>query len=163
MPKIIKSYFINPNFDPKQMNTVLRQTDEMFGIIFDYLNKLNIPVFKNIRHIVIPSFGSDETVSTGDGTIGITVPEEMDGYVLTDVLSSVYSPSTTGNLNIQIRLERVGVDKDLLTTKVVILGGGYYGTKTVKKVVYKGDLIFPDVDLAGSGTLGLFTVLTFEE
>ena len=154
-----KPYFIMSNLDPEQMRITLRQIDEMFGILFENINQTT----RNIRHIVIPSFESDESFTTGDGTIGITVPEEMDGYVLTDVLSSVYSPSITGNINVQIRLERAGVDTDLLTTKVVILESEYYGTKTVKKVVYKGDIIFPDIDLAGSGALGLFTVLTFKE
>jgi len=153
-----KPYFIIPSSDPKQLYVALRQIDEMLGILFENINQTT----KDIRHIIIPSFGSDELVIIRDGTIGITVPEEMDGYVLTDVLSSVYSPSITGNINVQIRLEREGVDTDI-GDLIVILEDGYYGTKTVKKVVYKGDIIFSDVNLAGTGTLGLFTVLTFEE
>ena len=153
-----KPYFIIPSSDPKQLYVALRQIDEMLGILFENINQTT----KDIRHIIIPSFGSDELVIIRDGTIGITVPEEMDGYVLTDVLSSVYSPSITGNINVQIRLEREGVDTDI-GDLIVILEDGYYGTKTVKKVVYKGDIIFSDVNLAGTGTLGLFTVLTFKE
>ena len=153
-----KPYFIIPSSDPKQLYVALRQIDEMLGILFENINQTT----KDIRHIIIPSFGSDESVIIRDGTIGITVPEEMDGYVLTDVLSSVYSPSTTGDINVQIRLEREGVDTDI-GDLIVILEDGYYGTKTVKKVVYKGDIIFSDVNLAGTNTLGLFTVLTFEE
>ena len=153
-----KPYFIIPSSDPKQLYVALRQIDEMLGILFENINQTT----KDIRHIIIPSFGSDELVIIRDGTIGITVPEEMDGYVLTDVLSSVYSPSITGNINVQIRLEREGVDTDI-GDLIVILEDGYYGTKTVKKVVYKGDIIFTDIDLAGTGALGLFTVLTFKE
>ena len=153
-----KPYFIIPSSDPKQLYVALRQIDEMLGILFENINQTT----KDIRHIIIPSFGSDELVIIRDGTIGITVPEEMDGYVLTDVLSSVYSPSITGNINVQIRLEREGVDTDI-GDLIVILEDGYYGTKTVKKVVYKGDIIFSDIDLAGTGALGLFTVLTFKE
>ena len=148
-----KPYFINPT-SFKQA----RDVDEMFGILFEHLSA----TVANVRHIVIPSFGSDESVATGDGTVGITIPEEMNGYVLTDALASVYVPSTTGNINVQIRLERAGVDTDI-GDLVVILEDEYYGTKTLKKVVYKGDIIFADVNLAGSGALGLFTVLTFTE
>jgi uncharacterized repeat protein (TIGR01451 family) len=37
--KILKPYFIIDNLDPEQMRATLRHTDEMFGIVFDYLNK----------------------------------------------------------------------------------------------------------------------------
>ena len=37
--KILKPYFIIDNLDPEQMRITLRHTDEMFGIVFDYLNK----------------------------------------------------------------------------------------------------------------------------
>jgi hypothetical protein len=153
---IKKPYVILPT-DSKQA----RQIDEMFGILFEHLTSATVA---NVRHIVIPSFGSDESVTTGDGTIGITIPEEMNNYVLTDALCSVYSPSTTGNINVQLRHSRAGTDVDLLTDKIVILEGGYYDKVShINKVVYKGDIIFPDIDLAGSGTLGLFTVLSFKE
>jgi ACT domain-containing protein len=173
MPKLIKPYFINPNFDPKQMNTVLRQTDEMFGIIFDYLNKDTSATTKNIRHICVPSFSTAETVMIMDGTASFVVPEEMDGYVLTDVLSTVYV-TATADTDIQLRLSRINEaetardDTDLLMDGVnpdylEILVDELYGTKKLRKIVKKGDIIFVDVDDTSGDALGLFTTLTFEE
>ena len=121
-------------------------------------------LISSARHIVIPSFDTDETIIIGDGTIGITIPEEMNGYTLTKALASVYSPSTSGNINVQLRHSRAGTDTDLLTNEIIVLEDEYYGeVENINKIVYKGDLIFPDVDLAGDEALGLFTVLTFEE
>ena len=153
--------------------------NERFPVIFNYgeevdggklMEDLKFLLNRKIevtRSIVIPSFGSDESITIGDGIIGITVPSDMNGWRLIKVLSSVETPSSSGTIDIQIRRARKGVDTDLLTTKVTISINDYFAEDGIidndERIVKTGDIIFADIDLAGSGALGLFTVLTFKE
>ena len=153
--------------------------NERFPVIFNYgeevdggklMEDLKFLLNRKIevtRSIVIPSFGSDESVTIGDGTVGITVPSDINGWRLIKVLSSIETPSSSGTIDIQIRRARKGVDTDLLTTKVTISANDYFAEDGIidndERIVKTGDIIFADIDLAGSGALGLFTVLTFKE
>ena len=132
----------------------------------DFLAIINAITSKS-RSIVIPSFDSDEFIYVLDGTIGILIPSDMDMWKLTTVLSSVVIASSSGTIDIQIRRIREGVETDLLTTKVTISKEEYFAEDGEidedENMVRTGDLIFVDCDNAGTGTVGLFTVLTFEE
>jgi len=167
MPKYIKPYIIYST-DSKQA----RQIDEMFGIIFEHLGETSATV-ANVRHITVPSFSTAEQVMLMDGTASFVVPEEMDNYTLTTVLSTVYL-SASGDTKIQLRLSRMNeaeterTDSDLFMDGVnpdylIILAGNLYGEKTnLKTTVKKGDILFIDVDDTSGDALALFSTLTFE-
>ena len=92
--KILKPYFIIDNLDPEQMRITLRHTDEMFGIVFDYLNKF-VTDTEIIPVLYISVTSSPSVVEKGgfltytieywnsgkDTAMGIVIKETYDAYV----------------------------------------------------------------------------------
>jgi hypothetical protein len=116
--------------------------------------------------VSVAVFGSDESVATGDGTIAISIPFELNGFKLVRATGVVHTQGVTGYTEIQIRRRRGGSDADMLTTLITI-GEEYYNTSTGIEIsssgVQEGDQIYVDVDSVHSGTApkGLSVVLTF--
>jgi len=129
------------------------------------------PVISNaiiIKSACIVSFDRATAVATGDGTFAFTVPAQLDGMNLVDVVCSVNDKGVTGATDIQIRRRRAGSNADMLTTKITI-GDEFFatdeGVNASNDDVATGDQIYVDVDAVHSGTApnGLSTVLTFQE
>jgi hypothetical protein len=102
-------------------------------------------------------FASDEDVLVGNGTIGLRVPAELNGWVITDAGAAVGTAGTTGTTDVQIRRERVGTPRasaDVLSTKVTIDSAETdSSTAATARVINAanddlatGDLLFCDVD-----------------
>lgn len=124
-------------------------------------------VVKVVRSAGIVPFGSDETVTTGDGKIGFAVPAILNGFNLTAAIASVGTPgSTSGTTDIQIRRVRSGTPADMLSTKITLSTSEYFAAdgviNTSNDDVNTGDLIYVDVDAVnGTPPSGLSITLTF--
>jgi hypothetical protein len=69
---------------------------------------------------------SDEDVLVGDGTVGLAVPVECNGWVVTAVSAAVDTAGITNTTDIQIRRRRGTASRssaDLLSTKITIDSG----------------------------------------
>lgn len=115
----------------------------------------------------IKVFTDRGTVLLGDGRFIFAIPSDLNGWNLTAVAAYVTSPSSSGKPTVQIGNLTTGFD--MLTTKVsvdVSESTSYTASvapviSAAHKQVSTGDLISIDVDIAGTGTLGLGVMLTF--
>jgi hypothetical protein len=112
-------------------------------------------------------FPSDIEIEVRNGTIGLTIPAILAAYDLSDVLVSVYEPGVgIGELQVQIRRSREGLDVNMLSTMVTLSAAEYYQDDGVINATYqdinKGDQIFIDVKAVTATTppKGLSVVLT---
>lgn len=109
--------------------------------------------------------GSGTAVSTGDGTVGIPITAELNGYDITNVTVAVHDKGVTGTTDVQIRRRRAGADVDVLSTKVT-LGDEFYVADGVVDTsnddLQTGDVLYYDVDAVHSGTApnGLYVAVT---
>lgn len=107
------------------------------------------------RFIGIAIVESDTAVAIADGTIGIPVTADLNGWDIVGVQANVYTKGVTGTTDVQVRRQRGATDTDVLSTKVTI-GDEYYaadGTiNTSNDDLATGDMIFVDVDAVHSGT-----------
>lgn len=120
-----------------------------------------------VRSTCITPFASNETVATGDGTIGFCVPSSMNGLNLTAVTASVVTAGgTAGTTDIQVRRLRGATAADMLSTKVTLSISEYSASDGIPNPsfddVATGDLIFIDVDTINTvAPSGLSVALTF--
>lgn len=118
------------------------------------------------KSVTFVLFESDTSVATGNGKVAFTIPADLNGLNLSDVIASVHTKGITGTTDVQIRRRRAGSDVDMLSTKITI-GDEFYATDEVidgaNDDVQTGDQIYPDVDAVHSGTapLGLSVTVTF--
>lgn len=118
------------------------------------------------KSVTIVSVESGTAVTTGDGTIAWTVPAQVNGMDLVQVVCSVHTKGITGTTDVQVRRRRAGVDADMLSVKVTIGDEFFASDETIDTAnddVQTGDQIYVDVDAIHSGTApnGLSTTLTF--
>ena len=131
------------------------------------VNNIEIsPSFSQNKSVCMSITDSDEAVEVADGLIAFTVPFELNGYELIDVLCSVYEKGITGTTDIQIRRRRDGTSVDMLNAKISIKDEWFVRNGVVdiySKDIVTGDQLFVDVDAVHTGTapLGLSVVLTF--
>jgi len=146
------------NIAGKTYRMALVLTKKMMDDLFDTSGK---------KMFGINLFDSGTSVATGDGTIGIPVPADFNGYELQDVLCTVHTKGVTGTTDVQVRRRRAGSDVDMLSTKVTI-GDEFYANdgviNTSNDDIATGDELYIDVDAVHSGTApqGLSVILTFE-
>lgn len=128
--KILKPYFIIDNLDPEQMRITLRHTDEMFGIVFDYLNKF-VTDTEIIPVLYISVTSSPSVVEKGgfltytieywnsgkDTATGIVIKETYDDYVTFD--SADPAPDVGTNDTWTIGTVTTG-KKNIITITVVV-------------------------------------------
>jgi hypothetical protein len=120
------------------------------------------------RTVAIKVIEDGITLTTGDGKIYFTVPEELDGMSLVTVGAHIYTTSSSGNPSIAIYNKTDSVD--MLSTNITIDSTEYdSSTATTSAVintsyddVATGDEIRIDVDVAGTGTKGLEVRLGFK-
>jgi hypothetical protein len=116
-------------------------------------------------------FSDTATVATGDGKFGWAVTRDVGDAYLLEADAFVTTVSSSGAPTIQIRNSTRGVD--LLSTKITIDASeftSYTATTPAvvddtgtppKSFVQVGDILWVDVDVAGSGAKGLGVYLLF--
>lgn len=120
------------------------------------------------RTLQIAVFESDTAVATGDGTVGLGISSELNGFEIVNVTAFVYDQGVTGTTDVQVRRRRGGANVDVLSTKVTV-GAEYYAAdgviNTSNDDLATGDMLFVDVDAVHSGTApnGLTVVLTLQK
>ena len=115
------------------------------------------------------AISAEADLESGDGLDTIYIPQELNGYNLTDIAICIHTVSTSGLVTIQ--LYNVTDSQDMLTTKATIDQGERtsYTAVTQPQVngsyddVATGDRLRIDVDGKGTGVKGLDVYLTFEE
>lgn len=121
--------------------------------------KLDVPTVVYLK--VIPDAAA---ITTGDGKMYFTVPEQLNEQYLTKVDTAL---STPGSSATEVMVAVNGTDK--LTTKAKIDAteySSYTGTRgvvTASTQVNTGTLIRIDVDAAGTNAKGLDVILVFEK
>ena len=122
-------------------------------------------VMKTIVYIqVLPA---SEALEVGDGQMYFTVPNDLDSADLVDADASVYTASSNGTPSIQLTVD----GNDMLSTLITIdeneTSSYTAATQPVVNPTYEtvsvGQKIGIDVDVAGTGTLGLDIILVFEK
>ena len=122
----------------------------------------------SINHVIIFKVIEDtDSLNTGDGQFFFVIPAALNGSNLAAVAAHVYTVSTSGLPTIQIR--NVTDSVDMLSTKLTIDANESDSKDaltpavidTTKDDVATGDVLAIDVDVAGTGTLGLEIRLQF--
>lgn len=122
---------------------------------------------------VVEIMASDMTtaITTGDGKAGFMVPAKLNGWNLVRAHAGLLgAQSTSGTPTVQIRRVRSGTPADMLSTKITIDANEStsYTAATAPVVdtsnddVATGDLLYVDVDVAGTGAKGLIISLGFQ-
>lgn len=115
------------------------------------------------------------SLTTGDGKAYFRIPTALNGMDLISVAASVIAKSTSGTPTVQLARGRQANATsahsftDMLTTKVTIDANEFdskdaaaaVAIDTANDDVVTGDLIRIDVDVAGTGTTGLFVTCAF--
>lgn len=118
--------------------------------------------------VVTPAIGAESTVVVVDGAGFVPIPASYNGKNLVSVIATVTTPSSSGDLTIQLRRSRGNVD--MLSTPITIVAGQNSSTSggaaqpvvnTANDDVVTGDLVFIDVDAAGTDAKGLAVTATY--
>lgn len=146
------------------------QAQDAVGTIIDGDDLVYIdatPLLGSRRAVQIPvTDPAGAALSTGDGQgVPFIVDNAWDGKNLTDCWSGVVGAQSTaaGPVTIQLRRVRSGVSADMLSTKITIDDNETFSfTAAVARVIDNtkddlalGDLIYFDIDVAGTGAKGL--------
>lgn len=124
---------------------------------------------------VLVSDPQGSAITTGDGKACFQVPSVMNGWNLVAVTGSVSTVSSSGIPTVQLRRSRrtnatTRSDADMLTTKLTIDANEFESSDAAAAVaidtsnddVNTGDIIFIDIDVAGTGAKGLFVSMIFQ-
>lgn len=109
----------------------------------------------------------DTLVTTGDGKLIFLIDSSLNGLNLTGAQAYVTTVSSSGTPTVQIRNVTDAVD--MLSTRITVDVSEFssYTAATPPVIngatddVATGDRIAIDVDVAGTGTMGLGVILTF--
>lgn len=121
------------------------------------------------RIVQVKVFDDATALSTGDMKASFAIPVELNGLNLVDADAFVTTVSSSGLPTVAIRRERSGSAVDMLSTSITIDASEKtsYTAATAPAInasnddVATGDLIYIDVDGAGTGAKGLGVVLVF--
>lgn len=122
------------------------------------------------KEITIEAIAAATAVTTGDGKLYFRIPSNLNGMNLVAVEASVFAKSTSGTPTVQIARGRQSSATsahsfvDMLSTLITIDANDYDSKDATTAAVINtsnddvatGDLIRIDVDVAGTGTTGLF-------
>lgn len=131
--------------------------------------QLPIKNWKNVGRIIELKLFDDTTiVTTGDNKLVFCIPASLDGAVLQDAQAFVSTVSSSGTPTVQLR--NVTNSADMLSTVITIdINEKTSYTATTPRVidprynvVHTGDIISVDVDVAGTGTMGLGVILELQ-
>ena len=122
-------------------------------------------------------FSAGVTVTTGDGKYYLPpMPTALNGYFLTGAIATVFAKSTSGTPTVQVARGRQAAAgtahafSDMFSTLLTVDANEYCSLDATAAVVIDttyddiltGDIIRIDVDVAGTGTTGLFVTLIFK-
>lgn len=115
----------------------------------------------------IKIFSDTESVSTGDGKFIFAISSAIDGFRLAYAHAYVTTVSSSGTPTVQIR--NVTDSVDMLSTRITIDANEYtsytaaaaHVVNAANAEVATGDRIAVDVDVAGTGAMGLGVILGF--
>jgi hypothetical protein len=118
--------------------------------------------------IILKAIADDDTLTTGDGKVYFTIPEQLTGMNLISAKAHVYTVSSSGLPTIMIH--NLTDTSDMLSVAITIdenekdSSSAATGetVNTSEDDVVTGDEIRIDVDTAGTGTKGLEVRLTFD-
>ena len=130
-------------------------------------NLLN-PDWKRVGRILKYKVISDtDTLVAGDGIMIDFIDEELDGTMLISAAAYVSTPSSGGNVTVQV--QNVTQAKDCFSIGLVIDANEYSTLTGVTPyiiddsiVYHAGDQLSIDIDGAGTGTSGLIVKLSFQ-
>jgi hypothetical protein len=119
------------------------------------------------RTLILKVIEDSDSVNTGDGQIYVTIPTTLNNHNLSAVGAHVYTASTSGVINIQIR--NVTDSQNMLSTPIYIdqMENDSSTAATASTIntsyddVVTADVLAVDVDGAGSQTKGLEVRLSF--
>lgn len=124
---------------------------------------------------ILVSDPQGSAITTGDGKAGVRIPASMNGMDLVAVAMSVSTVSSSGIPTVQLRRSRrssatARSDADMLSTKLTIDASEFdtvdaaaaAAINTSNDDVQTGDVIYVDIDVAGTGAKGLFVEMTFQ-
>ena len=102
---------------------------------------------------------TDTAPTVADGLDGIPIPVELNGWNIVSVhINAGDAKGTSGTTEVQVRRKRVGVDVDVLTTKVT-MGDEWFAAdgsiNTSNDDLATGDMLYVDLDVVRTGLLGL--------
>jgi len=152
--------FTYEDFTPEQIATLQQPATAAAQLLEEEVS--------NVSTIVEMKIIDENTVlATGDGQGSFVVPEELNGCEILKVHAAVSTPSSSGLPTFQLRTL---AGNDVLSTKVSIdatENTSYTATtphvvNPTYKTVATGDILFPDVDIAGTGTKGARLIITFK-
>ena len=124
-----------------------------------------------VEDVEIMASDMTTAITTGDGKAGFMVPTKLNGWKLIRANAALLgAQSTSGLPTIQIRRVRSGTPQDMLSTKITIdANESTSHTAATSSVidtnyddVQTGDLIYVDIDVAGTGAKGLIVNLSFQ-
>lgn len=110
-------------------------------------------------------------ITTGDGKAGFMVPTKLNGWNLIRAHAGLLAAQSSSGLpTVQIRRVRSGSPADMLSTKITIDANESTShtaatapvIDTSNDDVATGDLLYVDIDVAGTGAKGLQIVLEFQ-
>ena len=110
------------------------------------------------------------TITTGDAKAGFMIPTKLNGWNLIRAHAGLLAAqSSSGVPTVQVRRVRSGTPVDMLSTPITINANEWTSHTAASAVVdgsnddvATGDLIYIDVDVAGTGAKGLIVVLEFQ-
>ncbi len=114
--------------------------------------------------IYLKVFWHDEAVQTGNGKLYFTVPAYLNGGVISDFDIAVIGASSSGLVTVQMAncgANPAAAGTDILSTRATIDVGEFNSMNAATQPVISspnlatGDVLRIDVDVAGTGTLGL--------
>lgn len=125
------------------------------------------------KSISMQVFDAGTTVATGDGKLYLRVPSSLNGMNVIGVSAGVFAKSTSGTPTVQIARGRQANATsahsfvDVLSTLITIDANEFDSKDATTAAVINasnddlatGDLFRIDVDVAGTGTLGLFITI----
>lgn len=117
--------------------------------------------------VILKAVAENTFLGIGDGKMHFTVPAELGGMKLVSAGAHVYTPSTKGEIKVQLHNATRGVD--FLSTPLTIEANKKDSTHSAVRAVIaahsnnllEGDELRIDVDAAGSGAKGLEVRLGF--
>lgn len=129
---------------------------------------------KRVVNILVSDPNGD-AITTGDGKACFRVPSVMNGWNLVAVSGALSTVSSSGLPTFQVRRSRrtnatTRANADMLTTKLSIDASEFDSVDattaavidTANDDVNTGDMIYIDIDVAGTGAKGLVAELTFQ-
>jgi len=117
------------------------------------------------RYFEVNVVESGTALTVADGIVGVTIPDDMNGYIIDDArVSATVAGLTSGSNDFQVRRQRAGAAVDMLSTEVTLAYGDYTVADGVVNAanddVNTGDMIYVDCNaISGTAANGVTLVL----